>query len=255
MKYLFEEQNLKVLESFIHAKCLFAFDYDGTLSPITGDRDNACMTPEVSALLKKLSEKSTVAIITGRSVEDIKKFLDFKPQYIIGNHGIEGFADSNAEEMRIQVRGWIERLQHYLGSILKTSGIEIEDKVYSLSIHYRKSAHSFETEQLALSLLQKLSGARIIRGKYVLNVVPEHATNKGRALEKLMKMSGNPFALYAGDDYTDEDVFRMVNPQIMSVRIGNDKPSAAQYHLNSQEEIKRLLEYLTMPVDLSLSDF
>ena len=82
---------------------------------------------------------------------------------------------------------------------------------------------------------------RRISGKCIENLIPEGAPDKGVALTFLMNQAGCPKAFFAGDDETDEDVFRLNNKNIFTVRVGRSKGSRAQYHLRGQREIVRLL--------------
>jgi trehalose 6-phosphate phosphatase len=82
---------------------LLAFDFDGTLAPIV-DRPQDARVPEpVAQCLQELGSRCAVAIITGRSVEDVKPRLGFAPQFIVGNHGAEqgpgSFVGADAGEL------------------------------------------------------------------------------------------------------------------------------------------------------------
>ena len=52
-------------------------------------------------------------------------------------------------------------------------------------------------------------------------------------------------ALRARTDETDEDVFQIDRPgQLLSIRVGRKRTSAAPYYIRNQAEIDRLLETL-----------
>ena len=90
MKWLFSKTGMLALESFCLGQALFAFDYDGTLSPLVINPDNARLPKSTAALLKKLNRLVPLAIITGRSLSQLKALTKFRPEYLVGNHGLEG---------------------------------------------------------------------------------------------------------------------------------------------------------------------
>ncbi|HEX2880426.1 MAG TPA: trehalose-phosphatase, partial [Polyangiaceae bacterium] len=130
-------------------------------------------------------------------------------------------------------------------------GIDLEDKRYSLALHYRHARRKYEA---CLTIERAIARARLpvrtVLGKEVVNVVPAGAPNKGNALERLSDMEGSEATLYIGDDVTDEDVFRFSIDQefpfgeLLTVRVGQSPSSAASYFLSNQREIDRLLAVL-----------
>lgn len=233
MEYLLTDKNLKVLESFAIVKTLYAFDYDGTLAAIQSDPSKAYMTDRVSELIKNLSTVANVAIITGRSVDDVRKFLDFEPDYIIGNHGIEGLHTlEELAQMNSLNLLWKKLVSHL------PPEFKLEDKKYSLSLH---SQSDFSP---VMAILESLPEATLIRGKAVMNIVPRIGLNKGEALNKLMEVNKFHFGFYIGDDQTDENVFAYKNSRIITVKVGPEPETLAKYFINTQSEIEILLESL-----------
>jgi trehalose 6-phosphate phosphatase len=76
----------------------------------------------------------------------------------------------------------------------------------------------------------------------VLNLVPRDAPHKGDALRALLAHSGCERSLYVGDDVTDEDVFRLKLPAVLSVGVDPGPGSAADLFLPDQSEMIRLLD-------------
>ena len=83
---------------------------------------------------------------------------------------------------------------------------------------------------------------RLIHGNCVLNLVPREAPHKGDALRALLAHSGCERSLYVGDDVTDEDVFRLKLPAVLSVGVDPGPGSAADLFLPDQSEMIRLLD-------------
>lgn len=244
MRYLLSQKNLQRLGSLKPNDTLFAFDFDGTLSSIVTQSSKAQIRNRTKKLIRKLNEESQIAIISGRSISDLKKRLEFNPKYIIGNHGIEGIG------LPLKVRKSIQKTcatwkKQLLIDLSSHRFIELEDKTYSLSIHYRNAPHAVRAKKIILEAIQNLNPKpRVIAGKCVYNLLPHQNLDKGQALIRLLKISKMKRALYIGDDDTDEDVFRLKIPELFTVRVGNCRTSQAQYYIKNQSEINSVLEAL-----------
>ena len=243
MNSLFAKNSLMILESLSFTKTLYAFDFDGTLSKIVSAPTEANMTQTTSDLLQELSKLVPVAIVSGRSVKDLKCRLSFRPKYLVGNHGLEGLSNSlsKLDQAKKVCRAWKSKLQKSeLGA-----GVEIEDKSFSLATHYRRSRSKKESKLLIRNAVATLVPApRVISGKAVTNLLPLGAPHKGVAVLEMMKTLGVSHAFYIGDDDTDEDVFSLPDSQIMTVRVGKKKSSHARYFTEKQSDINRLLKLL-----------
>lgn len=245
---LFSPAGLHRLDQVICPGLLCVFDFDGTLSPIVAQPEQAHLPEEVLQRLLSLKQHAPVAVITGRSVADIRRRLGFEPHFIAGNHGLEGVPGWEGRTQQYEERCglWKRKLDAALADRARFDpGIAVEDKRYSLSIHYRHvKDHRQAAEALHALFAALMPEARVIGGKYVFNLVPDNAVDKGSALEQLMRISGACAAIYAGDDVTDEDVFRLHRPDVLSVRIEASSDSAAELFLQRREEIVPLLDEL-----------
>lgn len=246
MMYLFSANGHRFLESVCFAQTLFAFDFDGTLSKIVKNPDEAKINRSTLKLLQKLGEIAPIAIISGRSLSDLKIKFDPSPGFLVGNHGLEGIhaGDQKLESFCQSCEKWKSHLTRTLitnGGGL--DGIEIEDKVYSIAVHYRKSRKKRIAKSMILESLTELTpSARVIMGKCVVNVVPAGAPHKGIALLELMLKSETKSALYIGDDDTDEDVFALSDPRLFTIRVGKKETSQAKFYVERQAEVNTLLE-------------
>ena len=91
MKHLFGDWT-NISKRIQEAQNLFLFlDYDGTLTPIVSTPDLALCPSEVKATLVKLRDlpKVSLAIISGRSLEDIREKVGIPGIIYVGNHGLE----------------------------------------------------------------------------------------------------------------------------------------------------------------------
>ncbi|HEY4542286.1 MAG TPA: trehalose-phosphatase [Noviherbaspirillum sp.] len=234
------------LDQAVADRLLCAFDFDGTLAPLVSRPEEARLPEATREQLQALQRHVPVAIITGRAIADIAPRLGFKPDILIGNHGLEGVpgvhAAALAEEHQRVCKAWRLQLEELLSAEYPDPRIQVEDKTYSLSVHYRHAQAAQRAERELASLLAALDPApRLVAGKCVFNVMPPGAGNKGSALLQTMEEIGALQALYAGDDVTDEDVFRLGHPSILAVRIEFSTRSAAPYFLKELMEMNALL--------------
>jgi len=247
MKLLFSDPGVERLEQCVRGRMLCAFDFDGTLAPIVAVPDEARLPDNIRVLLEGIAQYAPIAIITGRSVEDISRRLGFQPDYVVGNHGLEGVPgwEDLAAEHEHACGGWRRQLEQAAHRPDWDPGIQLEDKRYSLSVHYRQAEDVAACTRALEAIFARLEPQpRVVGGKYVYNLLMQDRCHKGSALSRLMELSGAESALYVGDDVTDEDVFRMRRPDILSVRIEPSAESAADYFLPHPRDILRLLEEL-----------
>ena len=248
MTPLFSTPGSLRLTTTIQPGVLCVFDFDGTLSPIVAQPAQARLPPEIRKRLLALQKLTPVAILTGRSLADIRDRLGFTTDFVVGNHGLEGLPESAQRRAGFEkiCSGWHRSLQQaFVANGKFCPEILMEDKQVSLSIHYRHASDQAAVQHSLQQLFAMLTPApRIIAGKFVFNLLPEGAGDKGSAFNQLMMLSGAATAIYVGDDVTDEDVFRLARPDLLSVRIGYATDSAAAFFLPHAEDIVRLLDDL-----------
>ncbi|RJG06114.1 trehalose-phosphatase [Noviherbaspirillum cavernae] len=248
MGALFSTEGFARLDAIVRPGLLCAFDFDGTLSPIVALPEHACLPTELMYRLVELSAYAPVAIITGRALDDVRERLGFVPDFVVGNHGIEGLPgwEEPAARHRAVCRLWHERLSSILHEpAMFDPGIVIENKRYSLSVHYRHARDPIEAESRLRNVLMHLEPLpRVISGKCVFNLLPEEAGDKGSALEQLMQISRAQSAIYIGDDITDEDVFRLRRGNLLTVRIECTTETEAEFFLRRRQDMAQLLDEL-----------
>ncbi|MDO9559954.1 MAG: trehalose-phosphatase, partial [Syntrophales bacterium] len=238
---IFSEAGLAALSAFIDRTTLFTFDLDGTLAPIVENPAGIMISGDVREKMIRLCALATVAVLTGRARDDARAHLGFEPRFIVGNHGAEGLPGWEQREggfVRLG-RQWEDQLRAILPHALE-SGIVIENKGSSLTLHYRKAPDREAAHAEILRAVRRLAPLpRSISGKCVENIMPSDSLNKGEALLQLMRHAGSDRAVFIGDDVTDEDVFRLRNDRVLGIRVGNSSPSEADYCLSDQNQIDR----------------
>jgi trehalose 6-phosphate phosphatase len=200
------------------------------------------MRERTRELFVAVCELYPCAVISGRSQADVASRL--KParvKYVVGNHGLEPGA--NKPEFEADVARALPLLT---SALAHSAGVDLEDKRYSLAIHYRRARHRSSTRRAILDAVSALPiPMRIVGGKCVVNVIPAGAPSKGDALLALRDAERADTALYIGDDVTDEDVFQLDQPgRLVSIRVRESVSSAASYFIHHQRDIDRLLSQL-----------
>lgn len=235
------KRNLPVLAAFASSNVLLAFDYDGTLAPIVPDPERARMRPETRRLLADVARRYPCVVISGRRLDDVTRRLGRIPVwYVFGNYGHEPAAPEHRPPARM--RDWVRRLTEELPT---HRGLVIEEKQYSVTIHYRRVRDKRRALQAINEAVDELEEARTISSPHAVTVMPHGGPDKGVALQKARRLFACDAAIYVGDDDTDEDAFVSDQPgRLLSVRIGSPRKSGARFRLRSQAEINTLLRVL-----------
>lgn len=254
-EYFLSQSSIQALREFRASKrLLYGLDFDGTLAPIVEKSMEARMAPETRLLVKELKSRGPTVVVSGRSVKDLRILLEgFTPDALVGNHGLEGTerGDEFRDQAEAIARSWKKVVLDGFSSELFQSGVSLEDKTYSLTLHYRGAPDPPRARQEVARLLRELIASkrlspapRVIDGKDVFNLVPEGAPDKGEAMREMMARFGVERSFYIGDDDTDEDVFRLRDPRIFGVRVGQRQESAARWYLRDQSEINPAIRIL-----------
>lgn len=239
MQYLLANAARATLTRLSQERTLYAFDFDGTLSPIVDCPALAGMRVRTRSLLSRLAALRPCVVISGRARPDLlQRLAGVKLAGAIGNHGAETTTVSRARSSR--VTGWQRAMELEFRAL---EGVWVENKGLSLAVHYRQSPDGDDAERRILAATTKLEGARVFGGKKVVNLLLEGTADKGRALAAERQRLGCDWALYVGDDENDESAFAL-NGNVVGVRIGQKEDSHARHFLRDQTEIERLLEIL-----------
>jgi trehalose 6-phosphate phosphatase len=233
-----------LLTQFACSNMALVLDYDGTLAPIVEDPARAVMRGRTRALLTRAARLYPTAVISGRAHVDVSPFLrGISLACIVGSHGADwGTREPGDREIERLVTEW----KRLLGKRLRgMPGVMLEDKRWSLAVHYRLSRRKREARAAIADCVGAISQARVVLGKQVVNLVPEGAPHKGIALRRVRAQLGCDTAVYVGDDATDEDVFALDEPgQLLGIRVGSHRDTHATHYLRRQRDIDRLLALL-----------
>lgn len=240
MQHLLTTGGLQALSRLMSRRVLFAFDLDGTLAPIVDHPADAQVSESMAERLRRLVMLAPVAVVTGRSVADARSRLGFQPHYLIGNHGAEGLTPLVESDGLAKLRArWYDS-----GAELRAAGVVLEDKQFSLALHYRQALdpqHALQTIQAWLHPLP--ADLSTLGGKAVVNLLQRAAPDKADAALYLLHLSACESLFFAGDDVNDETVFERARPDWLTVRIGSPTArSRAMYCLEQPDELEPFLD-------------
>lgn len=241
MRLLFAADALRELRRLAADRVLLGFDFDGTLAPIVARPRDAALRPSTRRLLHEVARLYPCVVISGRERADLARRLKgIGLRELVGNHGLQiGAVESDARKL---VAHWRQQLEIQLDP---HAGIMLEDKGATLAVHYRNASRPANARRAILAAVAALPAARVLKGKMVVDLLPEGAPNKGRALQSQREQAGCRAALYVGDDRTDEDVFALTGSEpVLGIRVGRRRDSRATYYLRRQDEIDQLLSTL-----------
>ena len=192
-------------------------DIDGTLLDLAPTPREVWVPPGLAETLKGLLERTSgaLALVSGRSLNDID--LIFAPEQFpaVGGHGAEMRLSTDSEAVATHAPPMDKELKRRLAAIAKLSpGILLEDKGYSLALHYRLAPHAEKAIYEAVSLIRAdLPNApiEVLPGKSVCEI-KHSGFNKASGVRELMLHE--PFKgrrpIFIGDDVTDETVFAIM---------------------------------------------
>jgi len=198
-------------------QCAVLLDIDGTLLDLAPTPREVWVPPGLATTLNRLHEKTSgaLALVSGRSLNDID--LIFAPEQFpaVGGHGAEMRISGDSEAVATHAPPMDKELKRRLAAIARLSpGILLEDKGYSLALHYRLAPHAEKAIYEAVSLIRAdLPNApiEVLPGKCVCEIKPSGFSKATGVLEL---MTHEPFKgrrpIFIGDDVTDESVFAIM---------------------------------------------
>jgi trehalose 6-phosphate phosphatase len=229
-------------------------DYDGTLTPIVSQPENAWISDSTRQVLKELAGMVPLAILSGRDLNDIRRRVGIDAIVYAGSHGFDiagphGLRRQMATEFLPKLDMAEKELHDALDGI---PGALVERKRFSIAAHYRNvnkndvPAFTKAVEAVAARYLE----LRRIDGKKVYELLPNVDWDKGKAalwlLRTLCPEGENVRPIYIGDDRTDEDAFRALQQRGIGILVSEQShATAASYSLSDSEEVERFLRGLT----------
>jgi trehalose 6-phosphate phosphatase len=226
-------------------------DIDGTLLDLAPTPREVWVPPGLTKTLTGLLARSSgaLALVSGRSLNDID--LIFAPDQFpaVGGHGAEMRLSTDSEAVATHAPPMDKELKRRLAAIAKLSpGILLEDKGYSLALHYRLAPHAEKAIYEAVSLIRAdLPNApiEVLPGKCVCEI-KHSGFNKASGVLELM--THEPFKgrrpIFIGDDVTDESVFAIM-PDLngLAFSVGRRAQGVAG-HFDEPRDVREWLAHL-----------
>jgi trehalose 6-phosphate phosphatase len=233
------------------SECAILLDIDGTLLDFAPTPREVWVPEGLAATLRGLMARTSgaLAMVSGRSLNDID--LIFAPDLFpaVGGHGAEMRLSTDGEAVASHAPPMDKELKMRLAAVAKLSpGILLEDKGYSLALHYRLAPHAEKAIYEAVSLIRAdLPNApiEVLPGKCVCEIKHSGFTKATGVLE-LMKHE--PFKgrrpIFLGDDVTDETVFAIM-PDLngLSFSVGRQAQGVAG-QLDQPADVRAFLAHL-----------
>lgn len=232
-------------------------DFDGTLTTHTPDPKLSQLLPGNRELLRQLTilPGCSIAIITGRSISDVKNRIDLPDLAYAGNHGLEiecketRYTDPLAEESRL----FLQKIEKkFLTNEWLAQKAKISNKGLTLSIDHLDSDHAatqliHETVSQTLQLFDDREHAGFLKRlstRYAPNGIdirPFSHSHKGTAGLSIVRLQAaeNTLPIVIGDDHTDEDLFLAFQDGI-TICVGHND-SFAEYRAKKSSDVQALL--------------
>ena len=208
---------------------LVAFDVDGVLAPLVDHADESTLIDGVHGDLTSLSALTEVAIVSGRSLESLERLFAFPSTlHVIGSHGLET-RGVDAPVLDDDEQYTFEQLEIIgnRGAEAAGPGAWLEYKPASVVLHTRTADPALAAPAIdaVANLANMIDGATVKPGSNVVELLARTAS-KGTALMTLSSRLARRPIVYLGDDVTDEEAFRSMGVDDVSVRVGSGESSA-----------------------------
>ena len=226
-------------------------DIDGTLLDLMPTPREVWVPPDLAKTLNRLYQRTggALALVSGRSLNDID--LIFAPDVFpaVGGHGAEMRIEGDSDAVASHAPPLDKELKRRLAAIAKLSpGILLEDKGYSLALHYRLAPHAEKAIYAAVSLIRAdLPDApiEVLPGKQVCEIKHSGFT-KASGVRELMThppfKGRKPF--FIGDDVTDESVFAIM-PDLDGVAFSvGRRAKGVAGHFDAPSDVREFLAHL-----------
>jgi trehalose 6-phosphate phosphatase len=221
-----QQRHAALAEVAARRPLLVASDYDGVLSELVDDPSAAVPAPGVAEVLARLAAADgvIVVLVSGRGVADLQRTSGLTGRYRwVGSHGAE-FDGPLTGELADRRDALASALAPVVADV---AGARLEVKPASVAVHVR----SVPDAQVGAALLDRVRATAdpsltLKPGKNVLELAVTDA-DKGRALRRLRTELGAAAAIYLGDDVTDEDGFRALQPGDVGIKVGDGETAAA----------------------------
>nr|BAH28884.1 trehalose-6-phosphate synthase alpha [Polypedilum vanderplanki]BAH28886.1 trehalose-6-phosphate synthase alpha [Polypedilum vanderplanki] len=239
-------------------KLALLLDYDGTLAPIAPHPDLATLPQETKNVLHRLSNLNEVyiAVISGRSVENVKNMVGIEGITYAGNHGLEILHPDGSKfvhPMPVEYEEKVSKLLRALQDSVCHDGAWVENKGALLTFHYRDTPNEMRPQMIdKAKFLIEHFGFTASESLCAIEAKPPVPWNKGRASIYILRTafgvdwSERIKIIYVGDDVTDEDAMMALRGMAATFRIASSNiiKTAAERRLPSTDSVLTMLKWI-----------
>jgi trehalose 6-phosphate synthase/phosphatase len=232
-------------------KRVLFLDYDGTLVPFAGDPQDAVPDDSLLAVINAVASKpeTEVIVISGRTRGILEKWFGSSRAVLVAEHGVWIKCADREWELTVPLSNeWKEQALPLFALYADiVPGSFVEEKEFSVAWHYRKADPELVSTR-ARELISEIDeftsniNVHVVLGNKVVELRSTGA-DKGTAAKHLLEGKHYDFILAAGDDRTDEDLFKAIPDDVYSIKVGYC-PSHARYSVNNYRDIRTMLEEL-----------
>jgi trehalose 6-phosphate phosphatase len=197
-------------------------DFDGTLSRIVPRPEMAQPLPGAPEVLKRLAAQlRLVAVVSGRPAAWLVEQLGLPVVAggpVVEAYGLHGLEHTSGGPVELAegARAWADAAAEAYGEAVaaRISGLEVEDKVFGVTLHWRAAPDPLEVSQQAAALAERLTartGLLPRAGKASLELVAPIGIDKGSVVLRLGEGPGVERVAFFGDDVSDLPAFAAVD--------------------------------------------
>ncbi|MGI9421525.1 MAG: trehalose-phosphatase [Geminicoccaceae bacterium] len=251
-----------IFENSEDRRTVVCLDYDGTLTPIVDRPELALLSKPMQRYLDCLADLATVAVISGRDLQDLQDLVGLDRLYYAGSHGFE-ISKPDGEAKILHGMDYLPSLESaermLRDRLAQIEGVLVERKRLSLAVHYRLVGEDGrpKTKVIVDDVLERHPDLRRTLGKMVYDLQPDIDWHKGKAVRALLDAvkseCGKIFPIYIGDDVTDEDAFAALRGSGVGIIVeGRSGSTSATFKLADTEEVGRFLKDLACRLERRL---
>ncbi|MEX2629301.1 MAG: trehalose-phosphatase [Tistlia sp.] len=234
-------------------------DYDGTLTPIAAQPDQALLPAATRPVLQRLARLCPVALVSGRDLATLRRLVELEGVTYAGEHGFDILHPDGSSAQPPEVAALVPQidaaeadLRRRLGGL---EGVVLERKRFSVAVHYRHVAEAAvgQVQAAVAAQLERHPQIKAMSGKKVFELQPALDWHKGRAVLALMAQEGigegiglEHLPIFLGDDVTDETAFEALGERGVCIVLEGevDRETAARLRLVDPGEVRTFLERL-----------
>lgn len=227
---------------------LLFLDFDGTLVRIASHPQRVRVPAATRRILGRLAQNGrvTVVVISGRRRAELRRTIGVE-----GVHywGLYGWEHNRGTSIPASVAKRLRRTGAALSrGLAPLSGVWIEDKRFSLSVHLLKAPQQIQQRirRVIRTILRRdRKSLRVFENLRDVEIVPCFIHGKGTAVRNFLaqRKARHALPIYFGDDISDEDAFAAVERGI-GVHVGAPRATRAHLRVRGPGEVTAALRKL-----------